>query len=126
MSYPDVDCPYCGKGQEIDHDDGVGYEEDRTYRQDCADCGKTFVYTTSISFSYDAEKADCLNGSEHNYQPSHTFPKKYTKMVCKMCDDERQPTKEEREKYKLDDGESLDKLNAKGMIDPATGKFIYY
>lgn len=63
----DVECPYCGKDQEINHDDGYGYEEGRTYEQQCADCEKYFAYTTSISFYYDATKADCLNGAEHRW-----------------------------------------------------------
>lgn len=99
----DVECPYCGEWQEINHDDGYGYGEDETYQQECRDCGKTFVFTTGILYVYSSEKADCLNGKNHNYQPTSTFPKKYTKMRCTMCDDERQPTIEEREKYKLDE-----------------------
>ena len=99
----DIDCPYCGEELEINHDDGYGYEEDETYQQECSNCGKTFVYNTSVSFNYDVEKADCLNGGEHNYKSTHTVPREYTKMRCEMCGDERQPTPEERIKYKLDE-----------------------
>jgi len=28
MSTNDVECPYCGAEQEINHDDGQGYDED--------------------------------------------------------------------------------------------------
>ena len=38
----DVYCPYCGAEQEINHDDGYGYEEDRRYQQQCGECEKTF------------------------------------------------------------------------------------
>lgn len=65
----DVDCPYCGEAQEINHDDGYGYNEDRTYEQQCGDCDKNFTFTTSISFYYDAKQADCLNGSPHKMKP---------------------------------------------------------
>lgn len=99
----DIECPYCNKSQEINHDDGYGYAEDELFQQECSNCGKTFVYTTGIIYSYNAEKADCLNGGEHDYQLTHTYPKEYSKMQCSMCIDEKEPTKEEREKYKLDE-----------------------
>ena len=98
----DINCPYCGESQDIDHDDGVGYDENKTFSQMCRYCRKTFVYTASCLWTYDAQMADCLNGADHDYQPTHTYPKEYTKMRCSMCDDERDPTKEERIKYGLD------------------------
>lgn len=93
--YPDVLCPYCDYAQDIDHDDGYGYEESETYNQMCSECDKVFVYTTSISYDHEAYKADCLNDGEHNYEPTETYPKIATKMRCSMCDEERQPTEEE-------------------------------
>ena len=63
----DVKCPYCGRGQEINHDDGYGYEENETHEQECA-CHKTFTFETFISFDYSAHKAPCLNGAEHKYK----------------------------------------------------------
>ena len=74
----DVECPYCGQGVEICHDDGYGYEEDETHEQDCPHCGKTFAYTTTIHFYYDAQKADCLNGAEHNMKPVMVTPQLHT------------------------------------------------
>lgn len=65
----DIECPYCGEDQDICHDDGQGYAEDTLHEQQCGDCEKNFVFTTSISFYYEADKADCLNGAEHNMQP---------------------------------------------------------
>lgn len=64
----DVECPYCGKGQEINHDDGAGYEEGCLHEQECSDCEKTFTFYTTISFDYEAYKADCLNGGEHKWR----------------------------------------------------------
>jgi len=90
--YSDVECPYCGEGQEINHDDGYGYEEDRIHQQCCSSCDKEFAFTTSISFSYDAKKADCMNGGPHNFKPSCTAPKHHTRMYCADCDEERQLT----------------------------------
>lgn len=97
----DVECPYCGKWQKINHDDGVGYEEDILFFQECRDCYKTFTYTALCVWSYDAQKADCLNEGEHCWKPTHTFPKEYTKMRCTMCDKERPLRKEEIEKYNI-------------------------
>lgn len=96
----DVECPYCGKDNEINHDDGYGYEEGTTYNQECNHCEKIFTYTTMISFDYEPGMAPCLNQeSDHDWQPTHTAPKYATKMRCSWCDDRRDPTKAERKKY---------------------------
>lgn len=97
----DIECPYCGEWQDVDHEDGTGYEEDQTYQQTCCKCEKVFVYTTGILYVYTPEKADCLNGGDHNFEPTHTFPKEYTKMRCTMCDEERDLTIEEKKMYKI-------------------------
>ena len=91
----DIECPYCGHEQDICHDDGFGYEEDVKHEMECGNCEKSFVFLTSIIFYYEAEKADCLNGSDHKYKPTNTVPREYTEMVCTMCDDHRKPTKDE-------------------------------
>lgn len=87
-------CPYCGDDVEINHDDGYGYSEDDTHQQDCH-CGNTFTFTTFIHFSYDTEKADCLNGGIHDWKPSFTCPIEYTKGVCSQCGEERKATAED-------------------------------
>jgi len=46
----DTECPYCGKELDLDHDDGLGYDEGVTHNQECPHCGKTFVFEVSISF----------------------------------------------------------------------------
>ena len=92
----DVNCPYCDAEVEINHDDGYGYEEDRTFEQECSHCEKCFSFTTSIWFLYQANKADCLNGSEHKYEESITFPKKYTRLFCKDCGDVTDISEERR------------------------------
>ena len=70
----DVDCPYCGKGQEINHDDGQAYSESETHEQECTECEKVFAFYTSVSFDYQAHKADCLNGGEHNWRNRNSHP----------------------------------------------------
>ena len=91
----DVECPYCGVGQEINHDDGYGYEEDRRHEQQCPDCEKTFAFTISISYYHEAYKADCLNGGAHVLEMSATYPREYSDMRCRDCDFRRKPTPEE-------------------------------
>lgn len=95
----DIACPYCGAEQDIDHDDGgYGYEEDRTYQQECQRCETTFAYTTSVSFCYETAQAPCMNGSDHawkitegDYSYLKRFDGKNTlrTLRCKWCDEEK-------------------------------------
>lgn len=84
------ECPYCGKDNEVNHDDGANYAEGENHQMQCGFCDKYFVFETVISFYYYAEKADCLNGSGHDFQETHTIPRRYTKLECTMCG-ERKP-----------------------------------
>jgi transposase-like protein len=93
----DIECPYCDHDIEINHDDGFGYDEGVTHQYQCPSCEKSFVFTTSISFYYDAEKADCLNDGEHEWKPTTTIPRLASRMCCSTCGDERRPTEEEME-----------------------------
>ena len=97
----DLECPYCEKELDINHDDGFGYEEDIKHEMECPYCEKRFVFTTSISFYYEPEKADCLNDGNHDYELTHTYPKEFSKMRCSMCGDEREMTDEERIKFNI-------------------------
>lgn len=81
----DVNCPYCDADLEICHDDGYGYEEDRVHEQECPECDKTFAYTTSTSFHYEVNKADCLNGADHAWEPMKIYPKHWPD--AKRCAD---------------------------------------
>ena len=84
----DATCPYCGAEVEINHDDGYGYEESDQHQQEC-ECGKTFTYFTAIHFTYRTYKADCLNGGEHDYRKTDTYPHEFARMRCKECGDEK-------------------------------------
>ena len=82
-----IECPYCGKGQEICHDDGYGYEEGETYQQECS-CGKTFVFDASISIDHTAYTAPCLNGAPHDNETNYRNPRVINGMIefrCKWC-----------------------------------------
>lgn len=87
----DISCPYCNADLDINHDDGCGYEEDKLHQQECSKCLKTFTYTTSIICLYSVGKSDCLNGGEHKYEPTKTFPVEATRLRCKDCGDEKPP-----------------------------------
>lgn len=97
----DLECPYCEKELDINHDDGFGYEEDVKHEMECPYCEKRFVFTTSVLFCYKPEKADCLNNGNHDYELTHTYPKEFSKMRCSMCGDEREMTDEERIKFNI-------------------------
>lgn len=86
MSYSEVNCPYCGETNEINHDDEYGYDENETYNQECMFCDKTFAYDTSISFYHEAWQADCLNGDKHDMRPVKHYPEFYPDWVrCEAC-----------------------------------------
>lgn len=106
----DVECPYCDNWQEINHDDGYGYEEDELYEQECNDCGKIFVYTTSITYYYEATKADCLNGGEHNLKPVEHSPKIFPNWLrCIDCGYEEKGTINLRPFYDYKEGYEIGK-----------------
>lgn len=91
----DVICPYCDHDFDICHDDGHGMSEDERHEEECPNCAKRFVFTTFIEVSHTGYKADCLNDGEHQLKLSKTYPKQFSKMRCKDCGYERQPTAEE-------------------------------
>lgn len=92
----DVTCPYCHTEQEINHDDGYGFEEDRQHQQECSECEKIFVYNTTISYFYSVHKADCLNGAEHKYEKTFTAPVCATKWRCTDCGEEKALDKDDQ------------------------------
>lgn len=67
----DLECPYCDASLDVCHDDVFGCEENIAHEMECRDCGKNFVFYTSISFDYSPHKADCLNGSPHDFGDWH-------------------------------------------------------
>lgn len=94
-----IECPYCHSKQDVDHDDGYGYDQDELHQQECISCEKGFAYRTIITFRYDAEKADCLNDGKHQWKPTVTFPKEFTQMQCQTCEDIRGMTEEEKTQF---------------------------
>ena len=83
---PDIECPYCDAGQNINHDDGFGFEEGVWHEMECSECEKNFVFETSISLHYDAKIADCLNGSPHDLRDTKMPDGKVIVTRCTVCD----------------------------------------
>jgi len=108
----DIECPYCEKELDINHDDGFGYDEGVKHHQECSHCKKSFVFQTSISFYYEPEKAECLNNGEHDYKITTTAPKEFSQMECTMCGNSRELSNDERTKFKIRTKEQyLESLN---------------
>ena len=105
MKPKDIECPYCGAEQNIDHDDGTGYAEDEIHQQHCTKCEKYFAFTTMVSYSYDVAKADCLNDGEHKWEATYTYLLHATKMVCIQCGERRTPSEGEWIEIKKKDKE---------------------
>lgn len=86
----DFDCPYCGEGYDY-CDDPIS--DGDTVEFECSECEKTFVISASVSISYTAHKADCLNDGNHVWEDSSRCPfiiKKQIKQFCtKSCGNER-------------------------------------
>ena len=105
----DIECPYCGNENDIDHDGEYGYEVDEIFKQECSECYEIFMFYTTISFSYDVHKSPpCVEDDDkHDMQPND-FMINYGYKDAKRCaheycdyedkgiwTDHNQPTKEE-------------------------------
>lgn len=80
----DVTCPYCGTLQEINHDDGYGYEEDEEHEQECRNCERKFKFKTFISFNYTVLCQD--EDHEVVEKISQYQGYKYSHKHCTKCD----------------------------------------
>ena len=94
----EIICPYCKKKFNLDQN--KNYQDDVKYKTQCPKCGKWFVFQL-----YDtdclATKAPCLNGGQHDYQLIKMLPEEESKMRCSICNQERELTDEEKEKYRI-------------------------
>lgn len=106
----DVECPYCEKWNEIDHDDGYGYQEDEVFQQECRHCEKTFGYNTATIYHYTAIKMPCANGGKHELVDVVRYPKEFGvgKKRCVNCDEEimvdKEASKKAIQEYNLQHG----------------------
>lgn len=88
----DIQCPYCGREMDVD---STEIEIDERNEMQCKFCEKNFVFIPEVEIVYSSYKAKCLNGGEHNFQATKTYPVEFTKMECWACGERREPTEEE-------------------------------
>ena len=70
----DMECPYC------EANCGVPDEprsEGEYCEWECPSCEKSFVYYAPYSVDYYSNKAPCLNGGEHEWEPICGAPKEF-------------------------------------------------
>jgi hypothetical protein len=84
----EIECPYCGEDNEHDTEQ---FEPSEPHKQECHHCEKTFVFTIEYYPSFTSRKADCLNGSEHNWRDElehDTYMRQYFAMrrSCRDCE----------------------------------------
>ena len=65
------------------------FEPGQLYEEECPHCGKTFVFEVDYTRDYYTKQAVCLNGGEHDYQKTRTFPPEAARLKCSMCGDEK-------------------------------------
>lgn len=85
----DLECPYCDADNDVNHDDGAGYAEGVAHQMQCRACEKFFIFETEISFYYTQSKANCLNDGDHVWEVTKTVPRKYSRLRCVTCKEER-------------------------------------
>ncbi|MFC0183317.1 hypothetical protein SAMN04515674_105279 [Pseudarcicella hirudinis] len=96
-----TECPYCCKITKV-NEDGQAYDLDILHQEQCNHCDRYFTFTTSVSFSYEAFKAPCLNGGKHKFNLSKSHPVRFSRMVCEYCEEQRLLTEEEMLEFKID------------------------
>jgi len=97
----EIECPYCEHGFDLCHDDGAYYnEEDKPEECECPKCEKNFLVYSQQDWSFTGQKADCLNGSPHNWEPQSGYPNPFHfgRFDCKDCGAEERRDEEGRKK----------------------------
>lgn len=86
----EIECPYCYHDFDLNHDDGAYYDQGRREEAECPECEKVFMVSSSMHWSYEGEKADCLNDGEHEWEPVKGSPREYFHETyrCNGCDEE--------------------------------------
>lgn len=91
----EIACPYCEHEYDLCHDDGAFYREDERKEEQCPNCDKKYLVSSSVSWHFEAEIAECLNTGEHKWEK--LYPKYITdehpslakKELCADCGEER-------------------------------------
>ena len=78
----DCKCPYCKKTMD---DPDECFEPEIDYEYECPHCEKNFVFTVDYMRTYSEQQADCLNGADHKYEKTKTYPPEFARLRCTMC-----------------------------------------
>ena len=87
----EITCPYCEHSYDLCHDDGAFYNrEGELEKEECPECGKTFMVQSTMSWDFEGFKADCLNGGEHKWKQQSGYPREYFhgRFICEDCGEE--------------------------------------
>lgn len=86
-----VTCPYCDEDVELNHDDGKHYDEDRSEETQCSSCDKYFMVSAFCLWTFEANKADCLNDGDHDWQKIRGWPVGHfeNRRRCSVCGEEK-------------------------------------
>jgi hypothetical protein len=80
-----VECPYC---EVENHVESCDCSHDGPNQMECEKCEKNFVFYAEISVDYNAQKADCLNGSPHAFSDWRKLWDEGGKQLhCRNCRD---------------------------------------
>ena len=91
MIHDMLECPYCGEETPVPEE---CHEQDAPHEAGCINCEKRFIFYVTYYPSYSENKAPCLNGGAHDYQPIGGFPEEYFsgRRRCSYCGEEERIT----------------------------------
>jgi hypothetical protein len=94
----EVTCPYCYEDFEVSHDDGAHCEQDGFEQEECPNCEKIMMISTSIEIYNEAHSAPCLNDGKHSWGKIHGAPTEFFVGMyrCDYCNEEESRTPEKR------------------------------
>lgn len=95
-----IECPYCGEEFIVNEDVQKYFFNEGDSRQMCPFCGKMVSITPIVTVDYHVEKA-LIGEHEHEWTIDEDAPVWNKMMVCTICGERREPTKEEYEKYNI-------------------------
>ena len=103
MSYEEIECPYCEHAYDLCHDDGAFYEDGKREEEECPNCSKLYLVNSSMHWSYEGEKAECLNDGNHMWVNCYSesniknYPALANKQECEVCGRKRELSAKSKE-----------------------------
>lgn len=80
-----TECPYCKCLTEVELERDWATTKNDPHEAKCCHCHKNFVFHTEFFLTLHPKKADCLNGSPHQFAEWLGLPHGYEKKECKDC-----------------------------------------